>query len=69
MIQYIYSNIHDFSISTPVLRGVDPDPTSGGVVNASACFAAYDACNLMAIMPYELTGASGMGIPNHFQEF
>ncbi|CAK9001766.1 unnamed protein product [Durusdinium trenchii] len=37
-------------------RGVDPDPTSGGVVNASACFAAYDACNFMAIMPYELTG-------------
>lgn len=37
-------------------RGVDPDPTSGGVVNATACFAAYDACNLMAIMPYELTG-------------
>ncbi|CAJ1335036.1 unnamed protein product [Effrenium voratum] len=37
-------------------RGVDPDPTSGGVVNATACFAAYDACNFMAIMPYELTG-------------
>ena len=42
-------------------RGVDPDPTSGGVVNASACFAAYDACNFMAIMPYELTGASKNG--------
>lgn len=39
--------------------GVDPDPTSGGVVNASACFAAYDACNFMAIMPYELTGTIG----------
>jgi len=37
-------------------RGVDPDPQTGGIVNATACFAAYDACNFMAIMPYELTG-------------
>jgi len=37
-------------------RGVDPDPTTGGVVNATACLAAYDACNLMGLIPYELTG-------------
>ena len=39
--------------------GVDPDPKSGGAVNASACFAAYDACNFMAMMPYQLTGGAG----------
>ena len=38
------------------ITGVDPDPQTGGIVNATACFAAYDACNFMAIMPYELTG-------------
>ena len=50
-----------FQFFKKMSRGVDPDPTSGGVVNASACFAAYDACNFMAIMPYELTGASKNG--------
>merc|ERR1712050_78398 len=37
-------------------RGVSPDPTSGGILNATACLAAYDTCNLMSEMPYELTG-------------
>jgi len=37
-------------------RGVSPDPTTGGVLNATACLIAYDLCNLMSEMPYELTG-------------
>eukprot|EP00929_Paragymnodinium_shiwhaense_P029485 TRINITY_DN1687_c0_g3_i1.p1 TRINITY_DN1687_c0_g3~~TRINITY_DN1687_c0_g3_i1.p1 ORF type:complete len:499 (+),score=125.32 TRINITY_DN1687_c0_g3_i1:52-1548(+) len=37
-------------------KGVDPDPQTGGIMNATACLAAYDACNFMSMIPYELTG-------------
>jgi len=37
-------------------RGVDPDPQGGGIVNASACVAAYDLCAMSSIYPYQLTG-------------
>merc|ERR1712100_223236 len=37
-------------------KGVSPDPQTGGILNATACLAAYDACNLMSEIPYELTG-------------
>eukprot|EP00746_Dinoflagellata_sp_MGD_P132289 gnl/MRDRNA2_/MRDRNA2_66023_c0_seq3.p1 gnl/MRDRNA2_/MRDRNA2_66023_c0~~gnl/MRDRNA2_/MRDRNA2_66023_c0_seq3.p1 ORF type:complete len:519 (+),score=113.29 gnl/MRDRNA2_/MRDRNA2_66023_c0_seq3:108-1559(+) len=36
-------------------HGVDPDPTGGGIVNATACLASYDLCNIMAMLPYEFT--------------
>merc|ERR1712050_407143 len=32
------------------------DPTTGGVLNATACLSAYTACNVMSEIPYELTG-------------
>ena len=57
---YIYTHTHVALLHSPGKTrspGVDPDPQSGGIVNATACFAAYDACNFMSIMPYELTGA------------
>mmetsp|Transcript_88873 Transcript_88873/g.167471 ORF Transcript_88873/g.167471 Transcript_88873/m.167471 type:complete len:486 (-) Transcript_88873:133-1590(-) len=37
-------------------HGVSKDPQTGGILNATACFAAYDLCNLMSEIPYELTG-------------
>jgi cathepsin A (carboxypeptidase C) len=36
-------------------KGIHDDPT-GGVLNATACLSAYDLCNLMSEIPYELTG-------------
>jgi cathepsin A (carboxypeptidase C) len=32
------------------------DPTTGLVLNVTACMEAYDLCNLMSQIPYELTG-------------
>jgi len=32
------------------------DPSAGGFINATACLSAYDLCNLMSEIPYELTG-------------
>mmetsp|Transcript_29507 Transcript_29507/g.68033 ORF Transcript_29507/g.68033 Transcript_29507/m.68033 type:complete len:491 (-) Transcript_29507:49-1521(-) len=38
-------------------RGIDPDPNATGyILNATACYAAYVACNFMSEIPYELTG-------------
>merc|ERR1712050_491330 len=37
-------------------KGVSPDPATGGILNATTCLAAYDLCNLMSEIPYELTG-------------
>lgn len=32
------------------------DPSTGGILNATACLSAYDLCNVMSEIPYELTG-------------
>jgi cathepsin A (carboxypeptidase C) len=33
-----------------------PDPDSGAILNMTACLMSYDLCNIMAQIPYELTG-------------
>lgn len=37
-------------------KGVSPDPQTGGILNKTACLIAYDLCNMMSEIPYELTG-------------
>eukprot|EP00940_MAST-03C_sp_MAST-3C-sp2_P003052 g3052.t1 len=48
-----------------IMKGLEPacllgieqcNKGQGGVVNATACLLAYDACNFMSELPYELTG-------------
>merc|ERR1711998_149413 len=36
-------------------KGFD-DPTTGAALNVTACLEAYDLCNIMSQIPYELTG-------------
>merc|ERR1712125_216950 len=36
--------------------GGSSDPSTGGIINATACLSAYDLCNVMSEIPYELTG-------------
>merc|ERR1712039_526574 len=46
-------------------NGIPSDPSTGGLLNKTACLTAYDVCNLMSEVPYELTGKNpyNMNIP------